>query len=182
MQKIKTLFKKDPKDLSKVTMELDPNNAWAIEVGIPTRKYDWTACAVINWEIYKRYDCKAGIIPPVWAIPCQEPDELSGHRPHRVRCERGDTGSKYFLEAFDTSSGIEDWTYELCWPKVQGNPEKLPAHTLVPHGKDILEVTDRSYEGIRQYLTDHDIEGIVFHHPMDGRMCKIRKKDFWIKR
>ena len=29
---------------------------------------------------------------------------------------------------------------------------------------------------------NNDIEGIVFHHKTDGRMCKLRKKDFKIKR
>ena len=29
---------------------------------------------------------------------------------------------------------------------------------------------------------DKDIEGIVFHHKSDGRMCKLRKSDFGIRR
>ena len=44
---------------------------------------------------------------------------------------------------------------------------------------------DYSFDGLRNYLSNPelDIEGIVFHHKSnDGRMCKIRKCDFGIKR
>ena len=36
----------------------------------------------------------------------------------------------------------------------------------------------------KDYLSDisNDIEGIVFHHKFDDRMCKLRKSDFGIKR
>ena len=34
---------------------------------------------------------------------------------------------------------------------------------------------------IKAYLADGKIEGIVWHHP-DGRMVKIKAKDFGIKR
>jgi hypothetical protein len=37
------------------------------------------------------------------------------------------------------------------------------------------------FENLKTYLEVVDIEGIVFHHP-DGRMCKLRKSDFGIKR
>ena len=78
----------------------------------------------------------------------------------------------------------EDGTYELCGEKLQGNPEHLTGHILVKHGIEVLPVTDLSFEGLKNYLSnpDLDIEGIVFHHKIDGRMCKIRKCDFGIKR
>lgn len=37
------------------------------------------------------------------------------------------------------------------------------------------------FEALKTWLTDKDIEGIVWHHP-DGRMVKIKKKDFRLKR
>lgn len=50
------------------------------------------------------------------------------------------------------------------------------ADMLKPHGKDII-VLDRSFEGIRSYLENHVIEGIVFWK--DGEpQCKIKRKDF----
>jgi len=76
-----------------------------------------------------------------------------------------------------------DDTYELCGPKVQGNPEDFDTHTLVRHGYyDLnLNMENSSFESLKEYLSVVNIEGIVFHHP-DGRMCKIRKSDFGIKR
>jgi hypothetical protein len=40
---------------------------------------------------------------------------------------------------------------------------------------------DRSFAGIRELLDSRDWEGIVFHHP-DGRMAKIKKRDFGLRR
>lgn len=34
---------------------------------------------------------------------------------------------------------------------------------------------------INERNPENDMEGIMFHHP-NGRMCKIRKSDFGIKR
>ena len=58
MKKISTLYKKDPNDLGRVINEVNPENAWVFESGIPTRKYDGTSCAIINGKLYKRYDAK----------------------------------------------------------------------------------------------------------------------------
>lgn len=69
-----------------------------------------------------------------------------------------------------------DGTYELVGPHFNGNPEGIAADRFVRHGLDIAEV-DRSFDGIRDYLAVHAIEGIVFAHP-DGRMCKIRRNDY----
>jgi len=183
MKKISTLFKKDPNKLSRVIDEINPENEWAINNGIATRKYDGTASAVINGEIYKRYDVKKGRSIPLGAIACQEPDEITGHHPHWVKCDRNDSADQYHFEAFDKLSPIVDGTYELVGPKIQGNPENYTSHVLVPHGDSQLHLTDLSFEGIKAYLTDENIEGIVFHATDgSGRMCKIRKADFGIKR
>lgn len=183
MKKISTLFKKDPNDLSRVINEVDPQNEWALTEGIPTRKYDGTAAAIINGDIYKRYDVKKGKAVPDGAIPCQEPDEITGHWPHWVKCERDKPEDKWFWVAFDSFDIIQDGTYELCGPKVQGNPEGLNGHILIKHGVEVLPIVseDRTFEKLKYVLLHVNIEGIVFHHP-DGRMCKIRKSDFGIKR
>lgn len=186
MKKISTLFKKDPNDLGRVINEINPENEWALTIGIPTRKYDGTACAVINGELYKRYDVKKGKSVPDGAIPCQEPDSITGHWPHWVKCDSHNNADKWHLEAFGKEhTGIifGDCTYELIGEKIQGNPENIGGHVLIEHGKDILNIPDLSFDAIREYLTIHDIEGIVFHsNDLTGRMCKIRKSDFGIKR
>ena len=48
------------------------------------------------------------------------------------------------------------------------------------HGEVILDCP-RDFDGLKEWLTTKDMEGIVFHHP-DGRMCKIKKTDFGLKR
>ena len=185
MKKISTLFKKDPNNLGRIIKEINPENAWVFNgEGIATRKFDGTSTAIIEGVLYKRYDVKKGRSVPENAIPCQEADTLSGHHPHWLPCERSKKEDRFFFEAFDQLIEIVDGTYELCGPKVQGNPENFDRHVLVPHGKDIIEITDFSFEAFKTMLSDKEmnIEGIVFHHASDGRMCKIRKRDFGIKR
>jgi len=199
MKKISTLYKKNPNDLSQVTYELNPENEWVLlGEGIPTRKFDGTSVAIIQGELYKRYDVKPGKVVPDGAIPCQEPDEYTGHWPHWVKCDRNDPSNKYHFEAFDKLQNYyssDDWfdkhiidrldgTYELCGEKIQSNPEKVKGHILIKHGSEVLPITDFSFYALKEYLAnpENDIEGIVFHHKTDGRMCKIRKCDFNIKR
>jgi hypothetical protein len=181
MIKIKTLFLKDPTNLSRVINEIDPSNEWVLTHGIATRKYDGTACAIIDGELYKRYDIKKGKSVPKDAIPCQEADAITGHHPHWIKVVASD---KYHLEGLANSKHLDlsDGTYELVGPKVQSNPDKFSQHMLVPHGTYVLtDFNDFSFDGIKEYLNNHAYEGIVFHHKnilTDGRMCKIRRKDF----
>lgn len=187
MKKISTLFKKDPQDLSRVINEVNPENEWAFTDGIPTRKYDGTATAIINGEIYKRYDVKKGRQVPDGAIPCQEADLITGHHPHWLKCNHDKNEDKYFFDGFNSLAKlgkVEDGTYELIGEKVQGNPEKIEGQHLVKHGAKVLQglINPMTFENLKEYLEKVDIEGIVFHHKSDGRMCKLRKSDFGIRR
>ena len=189
MKKLSTLFKKDPNDLGRVINEIDPENKWVYDYGIPTRKFDGTACAIINGELYKRYDAKLkdGKYKrpiPDGAIPCQEADLITGHHPHWVKCDRNDPADKWHWKGFDLLEEKEDGTYELCGEKILRNPEKIEGHKLIRHGIEVLDLTDFTFENIKKYLSDekNDIEGIVFHSTIDDRMCKIRKGDFGVKR
>jgi hypothetical protein len=81
------------------------------------------------------------------------------------------------------SPGLPDGTYELIGPKIQGNPEGFPVHTLVAHSDRGLRLfgsfaPERTFAAIRGYLEHAGIEGIVWHHE-DGRMVKIKRKDFF---
>lgn len=183
MKKISTLFKKDPNDLGRVINEINPENQWVFDGdGVATRKYDGTACAIINGDLYKRYDVKKGKQVPEGAIPCQGPDEITGHHPHWVKCDRNNPADKWHFEGYDFMNRQEDGTYELIGPKVQGNPEGVKGwHLLVKHGSDRIVGITLTFEGLRHHLQQADIEGIVFHHP-DGRMCKLRKSDYGIER
>lgn len=189
MKKISTLYKKNPENLGLVINEINPENQWVFDgEGIPTRKYDGTACAIIDGLLYKRYDVKKGRKVPDGAIPCQEPDAITGHWPHWVLCDNDKAEDKYFFEGYDSLAMVNlqkpaNGTYELIGEKVQGNPEKIKGHHLIKHGIAILNLPALEFEALKQYLInpENDIEGIVFHHKADGRMCKIRKSDFGIK-
>lgn len=187
MKKISTLYKKNPDNLKLIINEINPENKWVFDgEAIPTRKYDGTACAIIEGLLYKRYDVKKGRSIPEGAIPCQEADEITGHHPHWLLCNENEPGDKYFFEGLNSlkkNGEVEDGTYELIGEKVQGNPEKVIGHQLIKHGDDILDLPEIEFESLKKYLInpENDIEGIVFHHKIDGRMCKLRKSDFGIK-
>ena len=181
MKKISTLFLKDPCDLSHVSTELDINNAWAFILGVPTRKFDGTACMIKDGQLYKRYDCKNGKIPPNGAIPCQDPDPTTGHWPHWVACNRNDANDKLHWEAYDNQKPLEDGTYELVGPKINRNKDGFERHCLVKHGSEIIDHNFYEYNDIKEFLGKTMIEGIVFHNPETGEMCKIRRKDFGFK-
>ena len=187
MKKLSTLFKKDPNDLGRVINEINPENEWALKFGIPTRKFDGTSCAIIGGELYKRYDAKKnkkGIKKPIpkGAIPCQEADKITGHHPYWVKCDRNDNSTKWHFVAFDVLENKQDGTYELCGKKVQGNPENIEEHQMIRHGIEKLDLINFDFDRIKHFLLVTDIEGIVFHHLTYGRMCKIRKSDFGIRR
>ena len=188
MKKISTLFKKDPQDLGRVINEVNPENQWVFNgEGIATRKFDGTATAIINGELYKRYDVKKGRQVPNGAIPCQEADLITGHHPHWLKCDPNKNEDRYFFDGYNSLAEfgkIEDGTYELVGEKVNCNPEKIEGHHLIKHGTKILELENLNFEYLKQYLSNPelDIEGIVFHHKSDGRMCKLRKSDFGILR
>lgn len=173
MKKIISLFKRDYERTHKVFNQVVEGAEWVINgEGQATRKYDGTCCLVAGNKIYKRYDCKRGKIPPVNFIPAQDADPITGHWPGWVPITEQD---KWHKEAF---SGNEvNGTYELCGPKINGNPEAFTSHVLIRHGQDIILDCPRTFNGIREYLSGKNIEGIVWHHP-DGRMVKIKKKDF----
>ncbi len=188
MKKISTLFKKNPENLGLVINEINPENQWVFDgEGIATVKHDGTACAIIGGALYKRYDVKKGKSVPPDAIPCQEPDEITGHHPHWIPCMVNNPADVYHNEAFHKlcthfKGNPPEGTYELCGPKIQGNPEKYDDHNLIRHGAYALGPLEYSFDFIKEFLTHWNIEGIVFHHKSDGRMCKIRKSDFGLKR
>ena len=191
MKKISTLYKKDPSDLGRIINEINPENQWVFEgEAIATRKFDGTSTAIINGELYKRYDVKKGRQIPEGAIPCQEADMITGHHPHWLICDVNKQEDKYFFEGLRQTlknmslSILPDGTYELVGEKVQNNPERITGHLLVRHGIETIDLLSLDFEYLKEYLSnpDNDIEGIVFHHKSDNRMCKLRKSDFGIKR
>lgn len=176
MKKIISLFQRNYDGDRLVRHELVPGSEWVSKgEGVATRKFDGTCCMIRGGVLYKRYDLKKGRTAPVGFEPAQPPDEVTGHHPGWVPVGQS-SDDRYHREA--VHSALPDGTYELVGPKIQGNPEGFSSHTLIPHGKSLLPKCPRDYEGIKAYLEPLNIEGIVWHHP-DGRMVKIKRKDFF---
>ena len=156
---------------------------------IATVKIDGSCCAIINGEFYKRYDAKNGKPVPNGAIKCQEEaDPITGHLPCWVKVDKDNPADKWFYEAYKNTScvvenGISrysftlpDGTYEAVGEHFQSNPYHLIGDTLIPHGREIIDV-ERTFEGIKKYLSENYIEGIVFWKDGEPK-CKIKRSDF----
>jgi hypothetical protein len=181
MKKIISLFQRNYDGDRLVRNELVPGAEWvASGEGVATRKYDGTSCMVSNGVLYKRYDVRGSAAAPDGFIPAQDADKVTGHWPGWVLV--GDCPEdKWHREAADVAGKtLDDGTYELIGPKIQGNPEGRPSHTLIAHGCDVINAP-RTFDELKAWFSTQNIEGVVWHHP-DGRMVKIKKKDFGLRR
>lgn len=189
MQKIPTVFKRDPDDMSKVTDEVNPDCQWVIDgEGRPTRKYDGT-CVMLdedgNW--WARREVKPGkTAPPNFVAVSTDPNtgktmgwEPIEHSPF----------AKFHAEAVAFLPDPAEWpqppgTYELVGPKINGDPEHKGQHLLLRHA----EAERASIPFARPHsplmiaeavkaLGEKGWEGVVWHHP-DGRMAKLKARDF----
>lgn len=187
MKKIPTLFERTYENhrivdvLPKVTQGM----GWVLDgEGIATVKVDGSCCAIINGEFYKRYDAKNGKSIPNGAIQCQEEaDPITGHLPCWVKVDKDNPADKWFYEAYYTTCmwinqglKLEDGTYEAVGKHFQGNPYNYENDRLVKHGSEIIEV-ERTFDGIKKYLSENYIEGIVFWKDGEPK-CKIKRSDF----
>ena len=190
MKKIPTLFERiyENHKVVGVTPNVTEGCEFVLEgKGDATIKWDGSCCAIINNKFYKRYDAKRGKKPPLGAIPCQpEPDPITGHFPCWVQCRFEDPADKWFWEAYTKTSmwtneglSLADGTYEAIGKHFQGNPYGMEDDELVRHGINIVEVP-RTFEGIKQWLTDHYVEGLVFWYEGEPR-CKIKRSDFGLE-
>lgn len=186
MKKIPTLFTREY-DEDHVVRTLDrlarPEFACVLRgETIPTLKVDGSACAWFNGHFYKRYDNKKRKQLPEGSIPCMDgPDPITGHWPFWVPVHESEPGDKWFIEALERYMliypVITDGTYEAIGKHFNGNPYRQNFDILTKHGSDVLDLTDCSFDGIRHYLEEHNIEGIVFWK--DGEpLCKIKRSDF----
>lgn len=182
MKKIPTLFKREFKNhkVVGITPEITPGCEEAFKNGTATVKFDGSCCAVINGEFYKRFDAKKGRAVPEGAIPCCDPDPITGHHPHWVKIDKNNPADKWFCVAFDwyiTHYGTPyDGTYEAVRPHFNGNPYKYVFDNVLKHGSIAVGV-DRDFESIKKYLEDNYIEGLVFWLDREP-VCKIKRTNF----
>jgi len=185
MKKIISLFKRDYDGNRQVIDEVVEGAEWVIAgEGIATQKYDGTCCLVRGGKLYKRYTLKPRKTAPAEFEPATEVDSVTGKQQGWVPVGDGPDDSHH-REAFDRMPAemkSQDRTCELIGPKIQGNPERYEDHCLVAHDfAEELVGAPRTFDELAEWFRDQDIEGIVWHHP-DGRMVKIKKKDFGMKR
>jgi hypothetical protein len=189
MKKIPTLFKRDfDKPGHPITAEYNDGVEWVLNgEGVATRKYDGMCCMVRDHKLYKRHEVKLGkTAPPDFEQVAF--DEETGKAYGWVQVGWG-AEDKWFREAINggnpdnvATGEYPDGTYELLGPKVQGNPESLDKHRLQSHDEaEHFAIDLLGFEELRTTLGALNIEGIVWHHP-DGRMVKIKKKDFGLRR
>lgn len=182
MKKIPTLFVREFEGhkIVGITDQITPGCEEAFLHGIATIKIDGSCCAIINGELYKRYDAKKGKTPPEGAIPCCDPDPVTGHWPHWVKTDENNPADKWFIDAYKHTPKkyVYDGTYEAIGPHFQNNPYRLNSDWLVRHGM-LAEAEEiiRDFEHVKEYLQRRDVEGIVFWLN-DEPVCKIKKTDF----
>jgi Txe/YoeB family toxin of Txe-Axe toxin-antitoxin module len=195
MRKIKTVFVIDRDNGHVAVDKVVAGSDWVVNgEGVATIKFDGTSCLWKDGKLWKRYDRKVkdrfrklvgkAILemhmfkePPEGFEPCEETwDTKTGHWPGWVPVSDVDIWHREGLDNTDPATLVEGATFELVGPRIQGNTLGLDRHMLLRHGCETVEV-ERSFAAIKDWLSNNRVEGLVFHHP-DGRMAKIRRKDF----
>lgn len=185
MKKIPTVFERDwDGDRSRVLNKVTPGCEWVIEgEGIATQKLDGTCVLVDGGNLFKRHEVRPGKDVPAGFHQIDQ-DETTGKAIGWVPVGGGPE-DKWHREGYENTmiegDVLPDGTYELVGPKIQGNPERRELHTLIPHADAERYIVPRDYQGMKELLAELDVEGFVFHHP-DGRMAKIKARDFGLKR
>lgn len=203
MKKIPTLFVRDfDNNPGRVLNEVNPSCQWVIDgEGIATRKLDGMGCAVIDGRAVKRREIKANKPVPDDFIQADydvTTEKKIGWVPIKFIPD-----DQWFIDGLKNAAalylrnnrdkpphafpGIPDGFYELVGPKSQGGAEKdFSQNIWIWHGQWNLRVAGidpppREFDALRTWMDGRDIEGVVWHHP-DGRMAKIKQKDFGLKR
>ena len=180
MQKIPTLFERDPDARKHVLPIVTEGCEWVLAgEGVATRKFDGTCVLVRDGRMFARREVKPGKQAPV-DFELVSTDDTTGKSVGWEPVTDDPEWARHW-EAWKTGvdlvDKVPDGTYELVGPKVNGNPERVDQHTLVPHGRVVVEDAPRDFDGLRDWLLAHSCEGIVWHHS-DGRMAKLKKRDF----
>lgn len=182
MRKIPTLFVRDPDNRRYVTDQVTPGCEWVLAgEGRATRKFDGTCILVLQHDadarvVFARRVVKEDKVAPPGFDPVEtDPDtgKTVGWEPYEQS-----SFAKFIDEALEDRPVNGSGTYELCGPKINGNPEGFERHTLVPHGGWTIDDDLSSLDAIRRWLQAHPAyEGIVWWHD-DGRQAKIKNRDF----
>lgn len=204
MKKIISLFQRNYETDHLVRDEVVPGAEWVLAgEGEATRKYDGICCMVRDGRLFRRMTtqqpgftnpangkARKPIVPPVDFEPATELDATTGRQEGWVPVGDG-PADQHFRHTWDVQTAeaglLPDGTYEFIGLHSQGNPERVTHDTFMPHGAIKLLDAPRTFDALRGFFIDkkredgYGIEGIVWHHP-DGRMVKIKARDFGFKR
>lgn len=178
MNKIPTIFLRDETNRAHVTRETHPDCAWVFDgEGTATRKYDGTCVMYDGTRWWARREVKPGKTAPDGFVQTGY-DEITDRTMGWEPIERS-AWLKYVIEAHGNypDRDYPPGTYELCGPKVNGNPERFDRNILIRHDDTERFSAPRDYDGLAAWMAETEFEGIVWHHP-DGRMAKLKKRDF----
>jgi hypothetical protein len=177
MDKIPTLFIRNPENMKLVPHEVNPDAAWVLTANaMPTVKKDGTNILVV----VERGTC---IDVQKRRNPTREEKAL-GQEPGYVATSRNDPQDKHIFAAVDATdfSAWPDgsWSCEALGPKIQGGVEsdKPCLYPFSWRPEWITEAIPLTYEGIKAYLEVNEIKGIVWHEQNGLRACKIKRRDF----
>lgn len=179
MIKIPTIFKRNYSKTYAVLDEPNPECQWVFEGhGIAYRKWQGMAALIDDKSYYRRAIIKKNQTIPKDFILI-ETDKRSGKLFGWLPVIINNPSDVYYVEAYDQS--LPNGTYELIGPQILGGHESVPHPILMSHTAYKVLNLKRDFQSIKKYLKDTKMEGIVFHHP-DGRMAKIKGKDFGLVR
>lgn len=189
MKKIPTLFARNTRDRRHVLDQVVAGCEWVLNgEGIALRKYDGT-CVMKDkdgaWWARRTLKPYAGDYlktPPGYRE--EEFNHVTGESVGWVPMEHSQFAAIHAY-ALDASPTPHAGTYELCGPTINGNPEGFdwPGLVLHTHAQKIPELTllPLKFPFIREFLGSDTFtfEGVVWHHKSgDGRMAKLKKRDF----
>lgn len=194
MNKIPTVYKRNPDNMKYVTDEVNPGCEWVLnDEGIPTRKWDGTCvlfveerspmAQVADW--WARREVKKGKTPPPNFVKISE-DKNTGNVMGWEPIKQSGF-YKFFEEAITNAMydqvELYPHTYELIGPKINNGLDKFGMHLLIPHGKHPffpMRRSDNKLPTPAQMMMEvkkMGWEGLVWHHP-DGRMAKLKVRDY----
>jgi hypothetical protein len=187
VHKIPTLFRRDSNDMKHVLRDVNPHCEWVLAgEGVATAKVDGT-CVKLSFarEWWARREVKKDGTPPAGFVAVEH-DSATGKTVGWERAEQS-SFAKFLAEAVANADRggviLAPGTFELCGPKINKNPVRLPEHRLLTHGSIILSVPALDFDSLKEFLTDPEFgyEGIVWwREPGNPKSehAKLKVRDF----
>lgn len=201
MRKIPSIFVRHERSSLVDTDKINKGCEWVFEnsdIKFITVKHDGTPVRWKDGTWFQRRTCKSRLDPgqepfihPADFEPCQpapayDDENKQWEWPGWVSLEA--QYKKLVDEAIASRGGMKDeesgMTFELCGPKINGNPEHLSGHVLFIHASEVVALRqDIPWTGttLMKLVTDLPHEGVVIYsgQAVDGAMqcAKLKRRD-----